>query len=340
MKITELITSFRSYLVHVEGASEESASKYCGNVLIICRELDIESIDQLKANDINKKWLADFWKMMVERRGIKTNTVISYQTALKKFVKFLEENKIIPTGTSEQITLAKPETVHLNGLSFEERKMLRNFLSSNLGTDRERRDAALVYFLMVSGVRISEALRCDVHGDSIIYTTAGVRSGDFYVDDGDIYVHIKGKGHRERDIPVDPLAVSYINLYLEQREVKSSTLFLNCARWTKAERITRGGAYHAICQLFDRADIEVRGLKTHVFRHTAIEKWIKEGKFTIKQILSMTGMKDENSLEHYFRRSKDLTRPFIKEGSVARDIPVPKDIAQFEDILFRKYYNK
>lgn len=339
MEISELTDSFFNFMVNTEGGSPEGAEKYRGNIRIICKELGISKISELDPETINEKWVSEIWNMLVDRRGIANNTVIGYQSALKKFLLFLEKYQLMPTGIHEQVKLAKPHEVHLNGLSMEEKKMLRDYISCNLKTERDRRDAALCYFLLATGCRISEALRCDVHGDCFIYAIPGKRSGDFSIYDGEVYVHIKGKGHRERDIPVASLAISYINMYLETRSNKNdSALFHTCSRNVdEQKRIGRRGAIHAVDKLFERSGIKTDGHVTHVFRHTAIEKWIKDG-YSVKKILSMTGQKDEKSLEHYFRRSRDLTKVFANEGSPLNDIPVSNDIYKLESILVKKYF--
>lgn len=335
----EILKSFHQHLLMNEGSTPESANKYRSNLGILFDMLKIEQIADLQAQKINKAWLAGIWTTIQEKRGLSDNTIISYQTSLKKFVKYLEDLDMIPRGTHTQIQLAKKTEVHLNGLSSQEKELLRNYLSRNLKTDIQRRNAAMIYFLWSTGCRISEAIRLNVHGDGMIYTDQASRiSGDFHIYDGAIYVHIRGKGKRERDIPVSSTAVAYLNLYLENRPDKSSALFISYPKWRPPDRITRHGAYFSVKEVFKAAGIDMpEKVMTHILRHTAIESWILSGKYTSKQIISMTGHSTEEGLEPYYRRSRDLIRVLSEEGSPLNDVKVPKDIQQFEDILKKKY---
>lgn len=332
----ELLQQYQNHLRHNLGNTAETVVKYVGNLRIIFDELNIENLEDINAGEINQKWLDDLWNIMQNRRGLSDSTVRIYQSSLKKFIVFLEKNELIAPGTAGRIDLAKPSHVHIEGLSHEAQKQLREYLANSLQSETGCRNAALISFMWSTGCRISEAIALDVHGDGYIYTDNPLtRSGSFSISEGDVYVHINGKGKRNRNIPVAVESVAYINYYLENRETRrSSTLFMGCANNHRGERLTRGGANFALKGVF--ADIGIQkpvGVCSHILRHTAIEHWIKSG-FSAMEIISMTGHSSAKELEPYYRRSRDLTRVFAHEGNtMAKFNKMNKKLRTFEAAL-------
>ena len=221
----EIIKKYESYLLNDCGFTHETVEKYIGNLLIIIRKLNIISLADIKPEEISREWMYQFWDAIQSGKRLSDSTRKGYAVALKKFLQYLEEYGYpIPQGTAAKIKLPKQTEVHYEGLSYDEKKALRNWIPMHLKSVVDKRNAALIFFLWSTGCRISEALQLDVHADGIIYTdNPMVRSGSFFLarskDTGqlNVYVHINGKGKRNRNIAVSPKAIAYINFYLENR---------------------------------------------------------------------------------------------------------------------------
>lgn len=338
-----LIDNFRKYLVATCGLSPDTGIKYVANIERIFEMMGINSVEQIKKIDLNATWQADLWEIARSTRGIGNNTVISYQSALKRYIRFLEESNIIPRNVHQNIRLAKADEVHIYGLSKEEKKSLREYIADHLKTDNQRRDAALVMFMWGTGCRISDALKLNVHANGFIYTDDPLRiSGDFRIDNNDVFVHFEhGKHHRDRSIPVPPESVAYLNLYLNYRSCQPENkkiLFLSHARNTAEKRLLRGGAIERLKRLFQAAGVNrPKQSITHALRHTAIEQWLLNGVST-KQVVAVCGMRDEASLESYFKRSRELVRTFGRENNSLLDTSdINPKIKDFEKLLRERY---
>ena len=125
------------------------------------------------------------------------------------------------------------------------------------------RDAALVYFLLSTGCRISEALsvkRSQISNEGRLVVT--------------------GKGSKERMVNLTPDAIQAIRTYLAARHDRESALFLNYDRSSSARgkrQLTSAGARHILRRLRRATGVE-RLKSPHVLRHT-----------TATELLTITG---------------------------------------------------
>lgn len=148
-------------------------------------------------------------------------------------------------------------------------------VESKRETDWAERDLALILTGVLAGLRADEMRILDV-GD--------VRT----LDDGSAVIHVRGKGGKQRSVPVEAAWLSVIEAYLDSRAVRcSETLKRNMAvggtslgRWpTRAplfvgrdgQRITRGTLQSRVKRAFKLAGPEaqpVPGALVHGLRHT------------------------------------------------------------------------
>ena len=340
----KLIENYKSYLENNRGFTGDTVRKYSQNVALIIDKLKITSVHEFTSRNINEAWYSAFWAALQTGHKLSDASRQNYLSSLKSFLRYLELYGKIEKGIADKITLPKVTEKHYQGLTKAEQKALREYLSTHLRTDTERRDAALIYFMWATACRISEALALNVHGDGMIYTDNLLqRSGDFQVTkEGKkayIYVHINGKNKKNRNIVVSPEAIAYLNFYLENRKQKSSILFMSHAHNPQRNkgRLLRVGAYGAVAKVFARVGIETKEqVVTHILRHTAIDTWIDMG-IPTKQIITMTGHASEMGLEPYYRRRKELTNIFADEANVLAINELSKNVNKFEILLKSRY---
>lgn len=141
-------------------------------------------------------------------------------------------------------------------------------------TDWAERDLAIILTALLSGLRSEELRQANV-GD--IRTT----------DDGAAVIHIKGKGGKERSVPIEAELLSVIQTYLDSRalrfpgsELRRETTESSLARWSARsplfvgrddQRITQGTLQSRIKRAFKRAGPDaqpVPGALVHGLRHT------------------------------------------------------------------------
>jgi integrase len=138
--------------------------------------------------------------------------------------------------------------------------------------DWAERDRALVLTSLLAGLRADELLRANV-GD--IRTT----------DEGGV-IHVRGKGGKDRRIPVEQKLIEVLDSYLDSRAVrfpggmKRRPTAGGLAAWaataplfvgSDGERITRGTLQYRVLRAFRKAGLDgqrARGALVHGLRHT------------------------------------------------------------------------
>jgi len=141
--------------------------------------------------------------------------------------------------------------------------------------DWAERDLALILTALLAGLRADELRQADI-GD--IRTT----------DDGAAVVHVKGKGGKDRSVPVEAELLAIVAVYLDSRAIRFPAATRRNAdvagsvlsRWPgrsplfvgrDGERITRGTVQSRIKRAFKRAGPDaqpVPGALVHGLRHT------------------------------------------------------------------------
>jgi integrase/recombinase XerC len=141
-------------------------------------------------------------------------------------------------------------------------------------TDWAERDLAIILTALLAGLRAQELRGANV-GD--IRTT----------DDGAAVIHVKGKGGKERSVPIEAELLSVLETYLDSRalrfpdaEKRRATAGSGLARWSArsplfvgrdGQRITQGTLQSRIKRAFKRAGPDaqpVPGALIHGLRHT------------------------------------------------------------------------
>lgn len=342
MKLNEIVIKFLSYLKNDRGFTDETIKKYSSNLRILFNRMHITDLNQIKESVINKRLLDDFWNSIQAGKVFSESTRVSYLSSLKAFLKYLYEFEFIEEDISHKIVMPKPRMLYIEGLTNDEQKRLRAYIASHLKTETDLRNAALIMFLWATAARISEALALTCHPDSYIYFhDERIISGDFFTEEGKVYVHIRGKGKRDRKIIVSDDALAYLNLYLHERKKKNEIVFQNhqYARKWYGKRLLRNGAYGALKKVFDACEIKRDpGVMTHILRHTAINTWIEKG-ITDQQIITMTGHSSPVGLNIYHARNKKLTDIFGEKAKSTIDLN-DKYLKKMEDLLKLRHSTK
>ncbi|HME48689.1 tyrosine-type recombinase/integrase [Mycobacterium sp.] len=140
-------------------------------------------------------------------------------------------------------------------------------------SDWAERDRALVLTALLAGLRADELLRADV--------------GDIRLTDDGGVIHVRGKGGKDRRIPVEQALIDVIQTYLDTRAARFPTTAKQrgvtgrgLSAWPASAplfvgsdggRLTRGTLQYRVLRAFKKAGLDgqrARGALVHGLRHT------------------------------------------------------------------------
>jgi site-specific recombinase XerD len=229
--------------------------------------------------------------------------------AIRSWLRWLARERLMENDLSNGITLPKLEQRLPKPLPADELARLLGSLPAQ--SPIEKRDRALVHFLLSTGCRISEALqleRNDVprQGDRVIVT---------------------GKGAKQRAVYLTTDAKAAVDDYLQARTDTCLALFVNYDRSMaddRERRLTPAGARHIVNRL--RKELGAWSFRSpHVARHTTATSLLEVTGGDVRLVQEVLGHANLNTLQGYtkivdsrkreaYRRYQDYLAEKTKEG--------------------------
>lgn len=230
------------------------------------------------------------WIVSLSEKGLSNSSINRMISSTGSMYRYFQKKGIVEKNPFLKISALKtpaklpayiPETKM-------ERIMDELLADSARATDfRERRDALMVLFLYCSGIRLAELI--------------GIDRSDF--SDGYTQLRVKGKGDKERVIPVISVLKERIPGYLgliDSLDICKSgekALFLT----EKGERISRGQVYRTVNGKLEL--MGVHGKKSpHVLRHTFATHLLNNGA-DIREIQELLGHTSLRATQVYTHNS-------------------------------------
>lgn len=203
--------------------------------------------------------------------------------AIRSWLRWLAREELVTKDLSNGITLPKVEQRLPKPMMADELARLLASLTSQ--TPINKRDRALVHFLISTGCRVAEALALD--------RTDVPRQGNRLI--------VTGKGSKQRAVYLTDDAKAAIDDYLQTRDDTSMALFVNYDRSIrpgKDRRLTAAGARHVVRRL--RRELGAWSFKSpHVARHTAATSLLEVTGGDVRLVQEVLGHANLNTLQGY-----------------------------------------
>lgn len=258
------IQDFIVYCEVVKKNSQHTLRNYEIDLNIFLELLTNKNREFIDVKRIDKKEIRTFLAMQ-NQNGYARKTVLRRISALRSFFKFLKKQKKIDSDPMEFIDTPKPIKKIPTIMSYDQVEILmsRPDLTSYLGL----RDRAIFELFYSSGLRLSELV--------------GLSRED--IDFKELVIKVKGKGNKERLVPITDHAKNWILRYLEdamrylstkehQEEKDRNAIFLN--KW--GERLSA----RSVDRLFKLYFIScgfAEQITPHTLRHTIATHWLERG---------------------------------------------------------------
>ena len=247
-----------TYLDHLRierGLSANSISSYARDLTKFQSLLLEESLDysSLTESDIS----AVVGKLSID--GLAPSSINRFLSSLKGFYKYvaLEYQITNPMGDIAQFKIARKLP---KALSVEEISLLIDSTNNPLEPSLLR-DRAILEILYGTGARVAELVGLDVHDIS----------KDTFDGEEITIMKLRGKGSKERLVPIGKFAIAALEDYLvrlrpallAKNSQSERALFLN----SRGTRLTRQSAWSTVLKAAESVGLQGR-VSPHVFRHS------------------------------------------------------------------------
>ncbi len=259
--------AFKAFCIdqRIKGNSDKTIKYYgyCVNPLIdfLGKDFEIEKITILNLKQ---------YVFSLQDKNIASNTIKSYVKGIKAFVSWLYKENYIFEDLSAKLALPKAEKKVINVLTDNEIKKL--FSVFNTKTFVGIRNYCICALMLDSGLRKNEVVRMQL--------------SDLHIAEN--YVIVKGKGNKQRIVPLGLKSQKYLVKYMVMRPafVVSKALFL-----TKNYEPIKQGTIDKEFKKLKKVYL-TRRIYPHLLRHTFATRYLENGGniYALQQILGHSSL--------------------------------------------------
>jgi len=271
----QLLSQYLEYLEIEKGLSMNTVDAYRRDLEVFLEQnSDCENFDNFKRTHINN------YIMFLHDKKYAPSSIMRKIAALKGFFRWACSNELCtvnPTITLEQPKLPKhlPKVLTLNEIE--------TILKSNLNIEEH----LIVELLYSCGLRVSELVNLTVGNINL----------------SSKYIICKGKGDKERMIPIGEIAKKVITKYLEERKMIVDKFGLNTNRLLlkgNGNFVTRQDIYKLIHQ---RGKLIGKNISPHTLRHSFATHLLENGA-DLRIVQELLGHSDVSTTQLYTHVSK------------------------------------
>lgn len=276
--------------------------KKLGDASIESYHLDLKDFNEYVKNDLINVTTEQILKYLSKLKSeLSARSVNRHISALKGFYNYLVDEKYIKSSPLENISVLKTEKSLPKYLTINEVDQLLNF---PLNTAFDYRNKAMLEVMYATGLRVSELVNLE-YSNVDLYNSV---------------IRVKGKGKKERLVPIGETASYYLKKYVEEYRnqliIKENynELFLN----NHGKPISRNGFNFILENIRIKTKIE-KELTPHVLRHS-FATHLLEGGADVRSIQEMLGHENISTTNIYthvvdeiLRENYDIYHPRAKK---------------------------
>ena len=294
----QLIEKFLEAKYAEEGLSENSILAYSKDLEKVSLKIG-KSLLQVTQTELEK------YIIYLQKLGHSRSTRARHLSSIKQFFKFCVEAGFSTMDPSSQLSGPKLPKPFPKTLSLEEVDGLLKVAKTQGQTEFERaRNKCLMEILYASGMRITELMSLPV---------ATVRGKPKMI-------LIKGKGSKERLVPLSPAAIEALDQWLKLRDEKedlslkkglkrSSFLFPSNS---KNGYLTRNWFFNKIKSWAIEAGVKSENVSPHAIRHAFATHLLSNGA-DLRVIQTLLGHSDITTTEIYTHIVNDKLKSTLEE---------------------------
>lgn len=291
MDIDKILGRYGSYLTVERGYSDNTRDAYVTDVSKLLNALAAADIDPTKATvDDLRTFMGDLHDL-----GIMPRSCARILSGIKNFYRYLRLEGIMETDPTELLESPSVGSRLPSVLSLEEIDAL---IAAMEDTPTGRRNRAIVETMYGCGLRVSELCALQIS----------------HIDFRNAVILIRGKGSKERLVPVNEVALTRIKNYVDTdrndvpiASVDADTVFLN----SRGRHLSRVMIFYILRDAAARAGIRTP-LSPHTLRHS-FATHLLEGGANLRSIQQMLGHESIATTQIYLHIENSRLRQEILE---------------------------
>ena len=294
----ELIKKFLETKYAEEGLSENSIFAYSTDLEKISKRLN-KPLLSVSQSELEKYFV------YLQSLGHSQTTRARHLSSIKQFFKYLVEEGHLSTDPSSQLSGPRKPKPLPKTLSIEEVDALLEVAKKHGQTRFERaRNNCLMELLYASGMRISELMSLRVEA----------------VRGSPKMILIRGKGSKERLVPLSPQAIYAINHWLTFRDEKEDQSFKKGFKRSqflypssgKNGHLTRNWFFNKIKCWAMEAGVNSKNVSPHTIRHAFATHLLSNGA-DLRVIQTLLGHSDITTTEIYTHIVNEKLKSTLEE---------------------------
>lgn len=291
MDIDKILERYGSYLTVERGYSDNTRDAYVTDVSKLLNALAAADIDPTKATvDDLRTFMGDLHDL-----GIMPRSCARILSGIKNFYRYLRLEGIMETDPTELLESPSVGSRLPSVLSLEEIDAL---IAAMEDTPTGRRNRAIVETMYGCGLRVSELCALQIS----------------HIDFRNAVMLIRGKGSKERLVPVNEVALTRIKNYVDTdrndvpiASADADTVFLN----SRGRHLSRVMIFYILRDAAARAGIRTP-LSPHTLRHS-FATHLLEGGANLRSIQQMLGHESIATTQIYLHIENSRLRQEILE---------------------------
>lgn len=307
---TLLESFFRNRLTKQRNASPSTIASYRDalRMLILCAaQRTGRKPAALVLEDFDRDFILAFLDELEEKRKNSVLTRNARLTAIRSFFHHVAANDPASLGIAQRILAIPIKRSHTEVTHHLSRGEVDALIDApDQQTARGRRDRTLLLFLARTGARVSEAI--------------GVNAGDLQLDRPRSQVLLRGKGRKERIIPIPNDLVKAVRALMSERRValhEPRPIFVGA----QETRLTRFGATHIVRRAVAMATLTLpelarKSISPHVLRHSLAMKLLQSG-VDLLTIQAWLGHSQVATTHRYAAADVEMMRRGLEKAGVS-----------------------
>ena len=279
-KINKSISSFSEYLLYQKGLSQNTVDSYKSDLTKLS--------NYLQNQDLSKTNIDNFFIDMSEF-NYSTSTKKRMHSSIKNFLKYINENEDYESIDISDIKLKSSKKLP-EVLSITDIENMINFY--NHETYLDSRNRTVIDVLYSTGCRVSEL--CDINISDI--------------DLDEKYLKLKGKGSKQRIVPIGSMLYKNLLQYLNVRDKflqnRGEPLFLSKSK----NKLDRTAVFRIIKKTAKNISLQT-DVHPHTLRHSAATHML-EGGCDLRTVQEFLGHSSVSTTQIYTK----VTKEFLEEA--------------------------